>query len=59
MSMERLENLNDEVTEGRSIVKVEEEQVEWGGWIVTEVGGRVNIFEAAQTITDQQSGPFA
>ena len=34
MAMERLENLSDEVTEGRSNVRVEESQVERGGWIV-------------------------
>ena len=34
MAMERLENLSDEVTEGRSNVRVEEERVERGGWIV-------------------------
>jgi len=32
--MERLENLSDEVTEGRSNVRVEEKRVERGGWIV-------------------------
>ena len=40
--MARLENLSDEVTEGRSNARVEEEQVERGGWIVNsrgEVGG--------------------
>ena len=30
-TMERLENLSDEVTEGRSSVRVDEER---GGWIV-------------------------
>ena len=32
--MERLENFSDEVTEGQSSVRVEEERVERGGWIV-------------------------
>ena len=32
--MERLENLSDEVTEGRSSVRVDEDRVERGGWIV-------------------------
>ena len=32
--LERLENLSDEVTEGRSNVRVEEERAERGGWIV-------------------------
>jgi len=32
--MERLDNLSDEVTEGRSSVRVDEERVERGGWIV-------------------------
>ena len=31
MAMERLENLSDEVTEGRSSVRVEGERVERGG----------------------------
>jgi len=31
MTMERLENLSDEVTEGRSNVRVEKERVERGG----------------------------
>ena len=34
MAMERLENLSDEVTEGPSSEKVEEERVERSGWIV-------------------------
>ena len=34
MAMERLENLSDEVTEGRSNVTVDEERVERGGCIV-------------------------
>ena len=34
MVMERLENFSDEVTEGRSSVRVDEERVERGGWIV-------------------------
>jgi len=34
MAMEGLENLSDQVTEGRSNVRVEEERVERGGWIV-------------------------
>ena len=34
MAMERLKNLSDEVTEGQSNVRVEEERVERGGWIV-------------------------
>jgi len=34
MAMERLENLSDEVIEGRSNVRVEDERVERGGWIV-------------------------
>ena len=33
-AIERLENLSDEVTEGRSSVRVDEERVERGGWIV-------------------------
>ena len=33
-AMERLENLSDEVTEGRSSVRVDEDRVERGGWIV-------------------------
>ena len=32
-AMERLENVSDEVTEGRSSVRVDEERVERGGWI--------------------------
>jgi len=32
--MERSANFSDEVTEGRSSVKVEEERVEREGWIV-------------------------
>ena len=32
--MERLKNLSDEVTEGQSNVRAEEERVERGGWIV-------------------------
>ena len=32
--MERLENLSDEVTEGRSSVRVDEDWVERGGWMV-------------------------
>ena len=34
MAMERLANFSDEVTEGRSSVKVAEELVERGGWIM-------------------------
>jgi len=34
MAMERLANLSDKVTEGRSSIRVEEEQVQQGGWIV-------------------------
>jgi len=34
MAMERLSNFNDEVTEGWSSVRVEEEWAERGGWIV-------------------------
>jgi len=34
MRMERLENLSDVVAEGRSSVRVDEEQVERGGWIL-------------------------
>ena len=34
MVMEQLENFSDEVTEGRSSVRVDEERVERGGWIV-------------------------
>ena len=34
MAMEGLKNLSDEVTEGRSSVRVDEERVERGGWIV-------------------------
>ena len=34
MAMEQLENLIDDVTEGRSNVRVEEERVERIGWIV-------------------------
>jgi len=34
MAMERLENFSYEVTEGRSSVRVDEEWVERGGWIV-------------------------
>jgi len=34
MAMERLENLSDEMTEGRSSVRVKGERVERGGWIV-------------------------
>jgi len=33
MAVERLANFNDEVTEGRSSIRVEEERVERGGWI--------------------------
>ena len=33
-AMERLENLSDEVTEGRSSVRVDEDRVERGGWMV-------------------------
>ena len=33
-AIERLENLSDEVTEGRSSVRVDEDRVERGGWIV-------------------------
>jgi len=32
--MERVKNLSDEMTEWRSSVRVEEERVERGGWIV-------------------------
>jgi len=32
--MERLENLSDEATEGRSSIRVDEDRVERGGWIV-------------------------
>ena len=35
MAMERLANLNDEVTEGRSSVRVEDERVERRGWTVS------------------------
>ena len=41
MAMERLENLNDDLTEGWSNVRVEEERVERGGWIVDSWGLRV------------------
>ena len=34
MAMERLDNFSDEVTEGRSSARVEEERVERCGWIV-------------------------
>ena len=34
MVVERLGNFSDEVTEGWSSVRVEEERVERGGWIV-------------------------
>ena len=34
MAMERFANLSDEVTEGRSSVRVEEERVERRGWTV-------------------------
>jgi len=34
MAMDQFENLSDEVTEGRSTVKVEEEQFGRGGWTV-------------------------
>ena len=34
MAMERLQNLSDEVTAGRSNVRVEEERVEREDWIV-------------------------
>ena len=34
MAMERLGNLSDEVTQGRNSVRVEEERVERGCWIV-------------------------
>ena len=34
MAMERLENLSDEVTEGRSSVRVDKDRVERGGWMV-------------------------
>jgi len=33
MAIERLANLSDEVTEGRSRVRAEEERVEQEGWI--------------------------
>ena len=33
-AMERLKNLSDEVTEGRSSVRVDEDRVERGGWMV-------------------------
>ena len=32
--MERLEDLSGEVTEGRSSVRVDEDRVERGGWMV-------------------------
>jgi len=34
MAMERLKNLSDEVTEGLTTVRVEDERVKRGGWIV-------------------------
>ena len=34
MAIERSENLSDEVTEGRSCVRVDEDRVERGGWMV-------------------------
>ena len=34
MAMERSENFSDEVTEGRSTVREEEERVGRSGWIV-------------------------
>ena len=34
MAMERLEKLSDEVTEGQSSVRVDEDRVERGGWMV-------------------------
>jgi len=34
MAMEPLEKFSDEVTEGRSSVRTEEERVERGGWVV-------------------------
>jgi len=34
MAIERLANFRDEVTSGRSNVRVEEERVKRGGWIV-------------------------
>ena len=34
MAMERFANLSDEVTEGRSSVRVEDERVERRGWTV-------------------------
>ena len=33
-AMERLENLSDEVTEGRSSARVDEDGVERGGWMM-------------------------
>ena len=43
MAAERLANFSYELTEGQSSVRVEEERVERGGWIMheqlTEVGG--------------------
>jgi len=33
-AMELLENLSDEVTEGRRSVRVDEDRVEGGGWMV-------------------------
>ena len=52
--MEQLENLSDEVTEGRSNVRVEEERVEHGGWIMTEAGrigraGRIEVLYVSDT----------
>ena len=32
MAREQLENFSDEITEGRSSVRVDEERVERGGW---------------------------
>src|SRR6218665_3294286 len=40
-AMERLENLSDEVTEGRSSVRVDEDRVERGGWMVNSPPERV------------------
>jgi len=34
MAMEQLANFSDEVIEGQSSVRLEEERVEQGGWIV-------------------------
>src|SRR6218665_1084544 len=42
-AIERLENLSDEVTEGRSSVRVDEERVERGGWIVNREKARTTL----------------